>query len=73
MVKSDDDEDKEVIILEIKQNLNDCSLQKLKRLENTLIDLFSELTIGKYFLNESLDNLKNKENALTIQIFELGE
>lgn len=58
---------KKVTLLNIKQNLKDYSLKKLKSLANVLIDSLCDIKKEKYFLKVSLDDFENKKIALTFK------
>lgn len=73
MAKSEDDEEKEVTVLDIKQNLNVYSLKKLRKLANIFIDSLCDLTTEKDYLCDSLDIFQIEKTTLNAQISEFEE
>lgn len=49
------------------------SLKKVSKLGNVLIHSLCDLTIGKDFIKEKVENIENEKIALSNQISELGE
>lgn len=73
MAKLDDDEDKKVTVLYIKDNLKDYFPKELKSLANNLIDTICELINNKGSLNKNLDDFEVEKVDLVEKISKLQE
>lgn len=63
----------EVSLHNIKHNMNDYSLTKLRKISHVLINSLCELTIEKNSHQEKVESLESENISLTIQISKLGE
>lgn len=67
MAKSDDeDKDKQVIVFEIKRNLNTYSFRRLKNLANVLIDTIKVLITEKDSMNNYIDSLNEDKGMMMV-------
>lgn len=66
-------DDEEVSFLDIKLNLNNYSLKRVKGLASALIDFFVDLTNEKGLWNETLEVSKNEIMSFVVKVLGLGE
>lgn len=71
MEETDDNKDKPVILLDIKKNLKDYHLNKMRSLSSILIDSLNELAKDKENLKKNLDKCEEKVIKLSVQVTEL--
>lgn len=60
------DEDNPVTLYDIKEDLKDYSLSKLKPLASVLIDSLNNLAKGKEDMKEALENYEEKVGELSV-------
>lgn len=71
MEDTDNDEDKSLLLLDIKKTMKDYSLIKLRSLVSMLIDSQDDLAKDKESLKEALKKCEKEMADLTVQVVEL--
>lgn len=71
MTNTDDNEDKPVTLLDIKENLKVYSLSKLRSLAYMLISFLDNLANYKENLKEALEKYEKEVIELSVQVSEL--